>query len=189
MQQPNIDQRSMAKRLKIFWCYYGCNPILWTGNKKAQAFWPGFSAAPHSSAALTIVTAHYKKGVPFIWEEKRSLSIRPMFRSMPLSGSLAACLMIYGPTLQSQKCKLSFSGGLQNGNRIKRKREQPLWLLSLFMWLSSCVALWVWILAEWVHHWENMLVRISGNKQIIRTLFPRGKSGSDYICLVQVVSP
>ena len=33
---------------------------------------PGFSAAPHSSAALTIVTAHYKKGVPFIWEEKRT---------------------------------------------------------------------------------------------------------------------
>ena len=36
MQQPNIDQRSMAEQLKIFWWYYGSNPILWTGNKKAQ---------------------------------------------------------------------------------------------------------------------------------------------------------
>ena len=94
---------------------YGCNPILWTGNKKAQALWPGFSAAPHSSAALTIVTAHYKKGVPFIWEEKRSLSIKPMFRSMPLSGSLAACLMIYGPHMQTRKCKKNLHAGKHSG--------------------------------------------------------------------------
>ena len=58
MQQPNIDQRSMAEQLKIFWWYYGSNPILWTGNKKAQAFWPGFSAAPPTSQDLAIIRHH-----------------------------------------------------------------------------------------------------------------------------------
>ena len=123
---------------------------------------------------------------PFIWEEKRSLSIRPMFRSMPLSGSLAACLMIYGPHMPTKMCKQNLHSGWQNGNRIKRKREQPERLLSLFMYASFSWGHGVWNLAEWVRHWGNRSVRISGNKQIIRTHFPRGKSGSDYIGLVPV---
>ena len=107
-----------------------------------------------------------------------------MFRSMPLSGSLAACLMIYGPHMPTKMCKQNLHSGWQNGNRIKRKREQPERLLSLFMYASFSWGHGVWNLAEWVRHWGNRSVRISGNKQIIRTHFPRGKSGSDYIGLV-----
>ena len=110
-----------------------------------------------------------------------------MFRSMPLSGSLAACLMIYGPHMPTKMCKQNLHSGWQNGNRIKRKREQPERLLSLFMYASFSWGHGVWNLAEWVRHWGNRSVRISGNKQIIRTHFPRGKSGSDYIGLVPVV--
>ena len=64
-------------------------------------------------------------------------------------------LMTFVKTLQSQKCKQTSRDGLQNGNKIRN--EQPLWLLVLFIWLSSFVAPWVWNLGEWGHHWGNTL--------------------------------
>ena len=93
--------------------------------------------------------------------------------------------MIYTVHMPTKMCKQNLHSGWQNGNRIKRKREQPERLLSLFMYASFSWGHGVWNLAEWVRHWGNRSVRISGNKQIIRTHFPRGKSGSDYIGLVR----
>ena len=80
----------------------------------------------------------------------------------------------------------SCKGRIWTGNK-KAQAEAWTFCCSLFMYVSFCVALSVWNLALWVRHWGNRLVRISWNKQIIRTHFPRGKSGSDYIGLVPVV--
>ena len=72
--------------------------------------------------------------------------------------------------------------------REKEKAQAEAWTFccSLVMYVSFFWGHGVWILAVWVRRWGNRLVRISWNKQIIRTHFPRGKSGSDYIGLVPV---
>ena len=44
-----------------------------------------------------------------------------------------------------------------------KKAQAEAWTFccSLFMYVSFCVALLVWILAVWVRRWGNTLVRIS----------------------------
>ena len=118
---------------------------------------PGFSAAPHSSAALTIVTAHYKKRSAVYMGRKKKLINKTNVPQYAVE-RFARCVF--------DDIRADFA-------RPEVQAEFALWLAEREQNKKTRAA-----------KKTAALVSVMGNKQIIRTRFRFGRYGSDYFALV-----
>ena len=116
----------------------------------------GLSAAPHSSAALTIVTAHYKKRSAVYMGRKKKLVNNTTIPQYAVE-RFARCVF--------DDIRADFA-------RPEVQAEFALWLAEREQNKKTRAAK------------TAALVSVMGNKQIIRTRFRFGRYGSDYFALV-----